>query len=114
MPFINSKVNIKLTNEQKDTLKQKLGKAIEIIPGKTESRLMLDFEENCCLYFKGKNDSKLAFIEVKVFGKSDKDSFNKLTGEICTIFNDVIGIEKDKIYVKYEEADYWGCDGFNF
>lgn len=36
MPFINSKVNVKTTEEQQKELKTRLGKAISIIPGKSE------------------------------------------------------------------------------
>ena len=36
MPFINSKVSVPMTGAQKESVKQKLGKAISIIPGKSE------------------------------------------------------------------------------
>ena len=36
MPFIDSKVSVKVTPEQKTELKQRLGQAIAIIPGKSE------------------------------------------------------------------------------
>lgn len=54
MPFINSKVNITLSEEEKTALKTRLGQAISLIPGKSESWLMIGFEDNCSLYFKGK------------------------------------------------------------
>lgn len=114
MPFINTKVNIKLSNEQKEILNQKLCKAIEIFPGKTKQWLMLEFEDEKCLYFRGENNSKLAYLEVKILGKSDKSSYNKMTNELCNIINEVLGIEKDNIYIKYEEIDYWGWNGNNF
>ena len=33
MPFINSRVNVPLTDGEKETLKGKLGQAISLIPG---------------------------------------------------------------------------------
>ena len=36
MPFINSKVSINITDEKKETIKSKLGKIIELIPGKSQ------------------------------------------------------------------------------
>ena len=36
MPFINTTTNKKVTKEQEALLVTKLGKAIEVIPGKTE------------------------------------------------------------------------------
>ena len=114
MPFINSKVNIKILPEQETQLKTKLGKAIELIPGKSESWLMLAFEDDCKLYFKGENSCKIAYVEVKVFGAEDKVAFEKMTVAICEIYNQVLGIAPDKIYVKYETVSNWGWNGKNF
>ena len=114
MPFINSKVNVKILPEQETLLKEKLGKAIELIPGKTESWLMLAFEDESKLYFKGENSCKIAYVEVKVFGSEDKVAFAKLTVAICEIYEEVLGIAPDKIYVKYEAVTNWGWNGMNF
>jgi len=114
MPFINSKVNVQILPEQETQLKTKLGKAIELIPGKSENWLMLSFEDDCKLYFKGENSCKIAYVEVKVFGAEDKAAFAKLTVAICDIFNEVLEIAPDKIYVKYEAVTNWGWNGMNF
>ncbi|MBL4934114.1 MULTISPECIES: phenylpyruvate tautomerase MIF-related protein [Clostridium] len=114
MPFINSKVSVKLSKEKEEVIKDRLGKAIEIIPGKSENWLMLGFEDNYKLYFKGENLEKGAFIEVKIFGKASKEAYNKLTTAICDIFYEELAIPVDKIYVKYEEVDNWGWNGSNF
>lgn len=114
MPFINSKVSVRLSKTQKDVLKEKLGKAIEFIPGKSENWLMVGFEDNYCLYFKGEDFEKIAFIEVKIFGTASANDYNKLTEEICNIYYEELEIPKDKIYIKYEEVKYWGWNGRNF
>lgn len=114
MPFINSKVNVKISKEDEVKIKQELGKAIEIIPGKSENWLMLGFEDEYSLYFKGDDKEKIAFIEVKIFGKASKNDYQMLTKKICDIYNNILGISTDKIYVKYEEVSYWGWNGNNF
>lgn len=114
MPFINSKVNVPLTEEVKEALKTKLGQAISLIPGKSENWLMLSLEDNCSLYFKGKNNTKMAFIEVKIFGRAAERDYERLTEEISKIYRDTVGIAQDKIYIKYEEAEHWGWNGTNF
>ncbi len=43
---------------------------------------MLSFEDECLLYFKGTNESGIAFVEVKIFGNASKDAYSKLTAEI--------------------------------
>lgn len=114
MPFINTKVNVEISEEKEKILKEKLGKAIELIPGKSEQWLMLGFEDNVRLYFRGDNSCKIAFVEVKVFGSENKNAFNALTAKTCDIFNEVLGIDPDKVYVKYEVVSNWGWNGGNF
>lgn len=53
MPFIISRVSTEITVQQKTELKTKLGKAIELIPGKSEEYLLLGFEDNYHLYLRG-------------------------------------------------------------
>lgn len=114
MPFINSKLSMKITKDEEETIKAKLGKAIELIPGKSENWLMVGFEDEYSLYFKGIASEKIAFIEVKIFGSASKSAYDKLTSVICDIYNEVLSIPKDKIYVKYEEVSTWGWNGSNF
>jgi len=114
MPFINSKVSVKITSDQEKELKARLGEAISVIPGKSESWLMTGFEDEYHLYFRGDNSDPIAFVEVSVYGSANSDAFSKLTGEITKIFGDVLGIAPDHIYVKYSATSDWGWNGSNF
>ena len=51
---------------------------------------------------------------LKIFGGENKQAFNALTQKICEIYNDVLGIDTDKIYVKYETVANWGWNYCNF
>ena len=68
MPFIHTRMNRPLSKEKEQALSQALGKAIELIPGKTENWLMLQFEDNCRLWFRGENENPMAMVQVQVFG----------------------------------------------
>lgn len=114
MPYISTKTTVSLSPEQREVIKTKLGKAIELIPGKNESWLMLDFEDNCSMYFKGSNDKPLAFVDVKLFGKASAEAYSKLTKGITDIIRDELGVNPDCTYVKYEEVTTWGWNGNNF
>lgn len=114
MPYIDTKVSVKMSKEQEACIKEKLGKAIELIPGKSENWLMLGFQDEYKMYFKGSNENPMAFIEVKVFGSENKEAFRQLTGEICNIMNQVLGISPAQVYVKYEAVSNWGWNGSNF
>ncbi len=114
MPFIDSKVTIKLDTEKREILKSKLGEIITNIPGKSEKYLMLGFEDNYSLYFAGKELEYGAFINVKVFGKVKKEDLEKMTENICNLYEKQLKIPKDKIYITYNEVENWGFNGFNF
>lgn len=114
MPFISTKTTVAIDPDKEASIKKKLGKAIEIIPGKSENWLMLSFEDNCSMYFKGSKDKPLAFLEVKLFGKASADAYNRLTMTLTDIISEELGIRPDSIYVKYEEVSHWGWNGSNF
>ena len=75
MPFIDSKVSVKVTKEQEKELKTRLGQAISLIPGKSEQWLMTGFQDEYHLYFRGDDSEPVAFIEVRVLGNPDKAAY---------------------------------------
>lgn len=113
MPFINTKVTTEITFEKEEVLKARLGKALSLI-GKPEAYLMLQFEENCRLWFAGTNDEDAAYVEVALLHSAPKASYEKLTAEICTILSEELFIPSDRIYVKFSETEYWGWDSKMF
>ncbi len=114
MPFIDSKVSVKITQEQEEELKRRLGQAISLIPGKSERWLMAGFDDDYHLYFAGDNSEPVAYVEVRIFGGPDRAAFSKMTAEITKIFGDVLGIAPDHMYIKYSATPDWGWNGSNF
>lgn len=113
MPFINIKTTKQITQQCENDMKAALGKSICNL-GKSEAWLMLNFEQNCHLYFKGKNDRDIAFAEVALFGKASNTQYDNMTRDVTDILCNSLGISPDCVYVKYEETDHWGYNGFNF
>lgn len=114
MPFINTKTNVKLSKEQEVMLKSELGQAISIIPGKSETWLMVGFQDEYKLYFQGDDSQPTAFVEVSILGTENKQAFAALTDEICKIYKNILGISPDHVYVKYHAVSNWGWNGGNF
>ena len=112
MPFINTMYSGEITEAQQDEIKTALGKAVSVI-GKSEAWLMVGFETNCPLYFKGEKSEKIAYVEVNLFGSASGSAYDKMTGEICRILGDTLGVPADKVYVKYSPTDQWGWNGRN-
>lgn len=113
MPYINARMTNSVSKEQEILLKEKLGEAITLL-GKGEAYLMVEICDNCRLYFGGKNDTDIAFFEVKLLGKATRAQYEALTERICEIVSEQFGIPGDKVYVKFEEVEHWGFNSFMF
>lgn len=113
MPFINTKTNTDIPKEKEEIIKAKFGKAIASL-GKSEGWLMLNFEDNCRLWFKGDNSKKMAISHVSLFGRASDSAYEKMTRQITDILSEELDILPDCIYVKYDEVDTWGWNGDNF
>lgn len=113
MPFINSKISVKLDEEKEKAIKQRLGQAIRIFPGKSETYLMVGFEEDYNLYFQGKKCEKAAFVEVRLFGNADSRACEQMTAEISRIYEEELGIPPANLYISYQPVANWGWNGAN-
>ena len=114
MPYINAKVGKKLTEETIVSLKCALGKAIEAIPGKSEDYLMVCIEDDMRLWLAGDDTAPKAFFDVRILGRADGGDYSRMTGEICRICSELIGIAPSDVYVTYSEYVHWGHNGRNF
>jgi phenylpyruvate tautomerase PptA (4-oxalocrotonate tautomerase family) len=113
MPFIDVKTNKQVSKTEEIALKQALGEAIAILPGKSERWLMLDIHDQSRMYFHG-DDAPCAMLQVQVFGKINQGKCEELTAEICRIMDNTLQIAPENTYVKYEEISLWGWNSQNF
>jgi phenylpyruvate tautomerase PptA (4-oxalocrotonate tautomerase family) len=113
MPFINVKTNVSISPQKEESLKAAFGKAITCVPGKSENWLMVGFEPDCRLWFKGSSEP-VAMVEVSVFGSSSADAYSKLTSSVSESLCAELGLKKDRIFVRYAETPHWGWNGSNF
>ena len=91
MPFIKTKVSCELTEKQELALKKCFGKAIALIPGKSEAYLLLEFESKAHLWLRGEHDAPIAYIEAAIFGNEDHAGFDAFTYEITKAFAEILG-----------------------
>ena len=113
MPFIHTRVNRPISQEAEKAMAKRLGDAVSLL-GKSENWLMLQFEDNCRMYFKGDCSKAMAFVGVKLCGKADKAAYQRFTAEATRILGDVLSVPADGVYVEYEETEHWGWQGENF
>lgn len=113
MPFIDSKITVKMTETQKESLKSELGRVLPVL-GKSERYLMVGIADGYDLYLGGEKLDKGAYVEVSLFGQASSAAYEKMTGEICRILGQQLNIPGDKVYVTYHGVNDWGWNGSNF
>ena len=114
MPFINVKTTASVSDAKCDAIKTGLGRAISVIPGKSEGWLMVEIEPDKKIWFRGDASADSAMVTVAVYGALSPLDASKMTEKVTEILEDELGIAPDRIYVSYSEHDKWGWNGSNF
>lgn len=113
MPFIDAKLTVPVTEEQKTNLKAAFGKAIATLR-KTETYLMVGIAGDQDLWLAGKKLDKGAYVAVSLYGNAPAAAYDKMTGQICDILAAELGIPGNNVYVTYHPVNDWGWNGANF
>lgn len=113
MPYINTVTNVHRDGAKEIAIKDKLGAALAAL-GKSENWLMLNFTYDAPMYFAGKADAPMAIAEVSLYGKASAQAYDEMTARVTAILAEELAIAPDRIYVKYDEVQYWGWNGNNF
>ena len=115
MPCIRCTVNQKLSSEQKQTLKEGLMEAIQLIPGKTPDSLMIVLQDAADMCFHRDSETPCAFVEVNVLLRKDpSEHYPAMSKSICDLLLRVAHIEGTNIYIRYLATPDWGWNGTNF
>ena len=110
MPYIAVNTSQKLSDAQKEKIKAELGRLIAIIPTKSETYLMVDFSDDRTFYKAGQKVEG-AFIDLRLFYKSEFAPKKKFTEETLKMLSSELGIKKENFYLTIMEFDNWGSSG---
>jgi len=113
MPYIHSIVSVKMSQDQKDAVKSKLGQAINEMPGKSEESLMIAMQDDQSMYFRGKSKEKAAIVELKMLYTQTLEAKEDFTKKVCDIYSQELGIPGEEIFVAFTETEKgnWGWNG---
>ena len=75
---------------------------------------MLNFTDECRMWFRGYNSFPVAMVEIKLLGSAEARFTDEMTKTVCSLFESELGISPEHVYVKYEFCDTWGWNGENF
>ncbi len=107
MPFIRATTNAAISAKKATHIKEKLGEAIALIPGKSESWLMMQLADEATLFFKGEDDP-CAMVEVMLYGSAEEEDYAALTEKITDILHEELDLDPDRVYVTFSEHNSWG------
>ncbi len=107
MPYIAINTSKLLSDTQKEALKTALGEKITVIPGKSESKLMIDISDGHTMYFSGEK-RELAYVDVKCYGSTEFASKKAFTEAAFEAVQQTTGLPQDGIYLTYSEFENWG------
>lgn len=104
MPFIDVRTDKTISTEQENALKAELGSAIALIPGKSEDSLMVQFTDNCRMWFGGKQENA-AMVNVMLYGSAEKASYRAFSDRVIPAIESTLGV--GRVYLKFEEVPNW-------
>lgn len=113
MPFIDSKITVTVSEEKKEVLKAKLGATMPLL-GKSETYLMVGILDGYDLWMGGNKLEKGAYVSVSLLGNAKPEAYERMTAEICKIYEEELGIPGPAVYVTYHPVSDWGWNGQNF
>lgn len=111
MPYINVNVTNKMSPSKMLELKSGIGNIISRLPGKTEKVLMIDIVDEKRIFFGGDAQEKCAYVDVKLYGKFDLKVKADFTQGMFEVFNGVLDISKNHMFLTISEFDTWGTNG---
>lgn len=115
MPFVDAKITVPITDEQRDAIKAGLGSAIAAF-GKGESWLMVGIDDDYSLWLGGRKLEKGAFVSVSLIGDTPDKGCKEFTRSICDLLRNELDIPSDCVYVTYHPMmrTRWGWNGDTF
>ncbi|MDR1826949.1 MAG: hypothetical protein LBR29_01320 [Methylobacteriaceae bacterium] len=110
MPFISVTTSRNISSEQAERIKTGLGKRISIIPGKSETSLMIHLCGAGTMYFGGE-EKPCVHMNVLLFRKADKEAKGKFCEESIAFVAEILDVPVEDVFLTLSEYDSWGSRG---
>ena len=106
MPFLMCRASVPISREQEAELKERLGRAIVHVPGKSEANLMVAFEGDARMWLAG-DDAPCAYVEAAVFANEGHAGYGAFAADVAGAFSDVLGIQPSRVYIRFSDIPVW-------
>lgn len=110
MPYIRLSTSAKIDAAQAWELKAGLARAVELIPGKTEGKLMVELCGNQTMFYRGEVGD-FAFIDAKFSGAVGFDDKKRFAEAALKLAEDVLGLPRGNANLTISCYGEWGTMG---
>jgi hypothetical protein len=104
-------LSVKLTEEQRQSLYEKLGEALRNIPGKEPAMLMADIEDGRQFYAFGKRQDNFAFVDARYFSRAEYHAKRDFAVAVMKAIEETAGTRKECISMNIFELSAWAGFG---
>lgn len=111
MPMVGVITNVSISHSARAELARGLGEAIQLIPGKSEDKLMLKLEGESVFYFKGRDDLPAAYVWADVSGHADEADYRRFGEAVAALLKRVLAIERKNLFLTVREIPFWMAGG---
>jgi len=114
MPLIKITSSVEVPVDKREALLAAVSKAAAAVTGKPERYMMVVLDAGSVMF-----DAKPgpgAYADVRAIGGLTPEVNAKLTGQICALLKQWLGIPGERVYVTFTEvaASHWGNNGKTF
>ena len=111
MPYMRVSLSKKLTEEQRQSLYEKLGEALRRIPGKEPGMLMAAIEDGRQVYAFGKRQENFAFVDARYFSRAEYHAKRDFAIAVMKAIEEVAGTKRECISMNIFELSTWAGFG---
>ncbi len=111
MPYMRVSLSRKLSEEQRQSLYEKLGEALRNIPGKEPPMLMAEIEDGRQFYAFGKKQENFAFVDARYFSRAEYHAKRDFAIAVMKAIQEVAGTKKECISMNIFELSTWAGFG---
>ena len=113
MPQVNINVSKKLDDSTKNKLQLEIGNNMSILPGKNIENTMICINDGVSMFKNGEAVEGI-FADIRLYKSSPEESKKELAEKLFSIFENVLGIKSNAVYMNFTEMPNWASGGSYF
>ncbi len=104
MPFIRFSFSKQFTEYQAGEAAKEAGRLIELLPGKTAAKLMLEFHHSPTMFFRGNKLENGVFVDCRLLGRQKHEEKKAFTEALHKALEDIFGILPDDVFMTFSPS----------